>query len=85
MFLLPNACNYIQYVWFGKLYYSVVINRGKKMFEAKVQEAWRVLRIQSELVAGTDKLLKMGAAVTVFWGARFEPETESYLQAERLE
>ncbi len=55
------------------------------MFEAKVQEAWRVLRIQSELVAGTDKLLKMGAAVTVFWGARFEPETESYLQAERLE
>ena len=54
------------------------------MFEAKVQEAWRVLRIQSELVAGTDKLLKTGAAVTVFGGARFEPDTESYRQAERL-
>ena len=54
------------------------------MFEAKVQEAWRVLRIQSELVAGTDKLLKTGAAGTVFGGARFEPDTESYRQAERL-
>ena len=55
------------------------------MLEAKVQEAWRVMRVQSELVAGTDKLLKTGAAVTVFGGARFESETESYLQAERLE
>ena len=41
------------------------------MFEAKVQEAWGVLRIQSKLVAGTDKLLKTVAAVTVFGGARF--------------
>ena len=54
------------------------------MFEAKVQEARRVLRIQSELVAGTDTLLKTGVAVMVFGGARFEPETESYLMVERL-
>lgn len=43
------------------------------MLKAKVQEAWHVLRIQPELVDGTDKLLKLGAAVTVFGGARFEP------------
>ena len=39
------------------------------MLEAKVQEAWRVLRIQSELVDGTDRPLKLGAAVNVFGGA----------------
>ena len=54
------------------------------MLEAKVQEAWRVLRIQSELVDGTDRLLKLGAAVTVFGGARFEPHTTHYLQAQIL-
>ena len=84
MFLLSNDCNYIQYGWFGKLYHSVVMSRGTTMFEVKVQEAWRALRIQSELLAGTDKLLKTGAAVMVFGGARFEPETEFYLQEERL-
>ena len=54
------------------------------MLEAKVQEAWRVLRIQSELVDGTDKLLKLGAAVTVFGGARFEPGSPHYQQAQIL-
>ena len=46
------------------------------MLEAKVQEAWRVLRIQSELVDGTDRLLKLGAAVTVFGGARYDAESK---------
>lgn len=54
------------------------------MLESKVQEAWRVLRIQSELVDGTDTLLALGDAVTVFGGARFEEETEYYLEAEKL-
>ena len=54
------------------------------MLESKVQEAWRVLRIQSELVDGTDRLLKLGAAVTVFGGARFESDTEPYQQARKL-
>ncbi|MDA9559706.1 TIGR00730 family Rossman fold protein [Porticoccaceae bacterium] len=54
------------------------------MLEAKVQEAWRVLRIQSELVDGTDRLLKLGAAVTVFGGARFEPGSQHYEQAQIL-
>ena len=54
------------------------------MLEAKVQEAWRVLRIQSELVDGTDKLLKLGAAVTVFGGARLDPSNRYYREAQQL-
>jgi|TARA_B110000879_G_C11176125_1_gene516062 uncharacterized protein (TIGR00730 family) len=54
------------------------------MLESKVQEAWRVLRIQSELVDGTDKLLKLGAAVTVFGGARLDESNRYYRQAEEL-
>lgn len=54
------------------------------MLEAKVQEAWRVLRIQSELVDGTDRLLKLGAAVTVFGGARFAADSQHYRQAQIL-
>ena len=54
------------------------------MLESKVQEAWRVLRIQSELVDGTDRLLKLGVAVTVFGGARFEPGSPHYQQAQIL-
>lgn len=54
------------------------------MLEAKVQEAWRVLRIQSELVDGTDRLLKTGAAVTVFGGARFAAQSDPYRQAQIL-
>lgn len=54
------------------------------MLESKVQEAWRVLRIQSELVDGTDKLLKLGAAVTVFGGARLDEGNRYYRQAEEL-
>jgi len=54
------------------------------MLESKVQEAWRVLRIQSELVDGTDKLLKLGVAVTVFGGARLDEGNRYYRQAEEL-
>jgi hypothetical protein len=54
------------------------------MLEAKVQEAWRVLRIQSELVDGTDKLLKLGAAVTVFGGASLDSSNRYYREAQLL-
>lgn len=40
------------------------------MLGAKAQEVWCDLRIQSELVDVTDRLLKTGAAVTVFGGDR---------------
>ena len=54
------------------------------MLEAELQEAWHVLRIQPELVDGTDKLLKLGAAVTVFGSARFKPGSPHYQQAQIL-
>lgn len=54
------------------------------MLEAKVQEAWRVLRIKSELVDGTDKLLKLGVAVTVFGGARLDSTNRYYHEAQLL-
>lgn len=54
------------------------------MLESKVQEAWRVLRIQSELVDGTEKLLKLGVAVTVFGGARLDEGNRYYRQAQVL-
>ena len=54
------------------------------MLESKVQEAWRVLRIQSELVDGTDKLLKLGLAVSVFGGARLDEGNRYYRHAQEL-
>ena len=43
-----------------------------------------MLRIQSELVDGTDKLLKLGAAVTVFGGARLDSSNRYYREAQLL-
>lgn len=54
------------------------------MHEDKVPEAWRVLRIQSELVHGTESLVNLGRAVTIFGSARLGSESPYYHQAERL-
>ncbi len=54
------------------------------MDEAKIPEAWRVLRIQSELVDGIESLAKLGGAVTVFGGARFKAGSEFYEEAQKL-
>ncbi|MCB1669042.1 MAG: TIGR00730 family Rossman fold protein [Pseudomonadales bacterium] len=54
------------------------------MDETKVPEAWRVLRIQSELVDGIETLAKLGRAVTVFGGARFTETSPYYQEAQRL-
>ncbi|MBB3168518.1 TIGR00730 family Rossman fold protein [Simiduia aestuariiviva] len=54
------------------------------MFDAKMPEAWRVLRIQSELVDGIEQLIKVRGAVTVFGSARTAPEHPHYKQAEQL-
>lgn len=54
------------------------------MDEAKVPEAWRVLRIQSELVDGIESLAKLGGAVTIFGGARFASDSHYYEEAQRL-
>lgn len=54
------------------------------MLDAKMPEAWRVLRIQSELVDGIERLIKLNGAVTVFGGARFPPDSLYYKEAQRL-
>ena len=54
------------------------------MLDAKMPEAWRVLRIQSELVDGIERLIKLNGSVTVFGGARFTPDSLYYKEAQRL-
>ena len=49
------------------------------MDNAKLAEAWRVMRIQSELVDGIEQLIKLGPAVTVFGSARL-PENDVYYE-----
>lgn len=48
------------------------------MEEIKVPEAWRVLRIQSELVDGIESLSGLGGAVSVFGSARLQPDSRYY-------
>jgi len=52
------------------------------MHESKLAEAWRVMRIQSELVDGIEHLIKLGPAVTIFGSARFA-EDNIYYQSSR--
>ncbi|HBD13582.1 MAG TPA: TIGR00730 family Rossman fold protein [Porticoccaceae bacterium] len=54
------------------------------MDESKIPEAWRVLRIQSELVDGIESLAKLGRAVTVFGSARAPVESRWYQEAQKL-
>lgn len=54
------------------------------MFDQKKNEAWRVLRIQSEIVDGIEHLIKIGDAVIIYGSARIRPETPYYAEAEKL-
>lgn len=54
------------------------------MFDKKMPEAWRVLRIQSELVDGIEHLTKIGSAVNIFGSARLPPNSPYYVEAEKL-
>ena len=51
------------------------------MFDKKMPEAWRVLRIQSEMVDGIEHLTKVGYAVNIFGSARLPPESPYYQSA----
>ncbi len=44
-------------------------------------EAWRVFRIQSELVNGIERLAKLGRAVSIYGSARLRPGNEYYTAA----
>ncbi|MEZ5524196.1 MAG: TIGR00730 family Rossman fold protein [Pseudomonadales bacterium] len=54
------------------------------MDESKLPEAWRVLRIQSELVDGTESLIKVGRAVSIFGSARLGEVSPYYEMATEL-
>jgi uncharacterized protein (TIGR00730 family) len=54
------------------------------MFDKKMPEAWRVLRIQSEIVDGIEHLIKIGYAVNVFGSARLGQESPYYQQGMQL-
>jgi len=54
------------------------------MHESKLAEAWRVMRIQSELVDGIEHLIKLGPAVTIFGGARFAEDNIYYQNSRKL-
>lgn len=54
------------------------------MFDKKMPEAWRVLRIQSELVDGIEHLIKISYAAIIYGSARLTPESPYYAQAENM-
>lgn len=54
------------------------------MFDKKMPEAWRVLRIQSEIVDGIEHLIKIGYAVNIFGSARLGPESPHYQEGLKL-
>ncbi len=50
----------------------------------KTTEAWRIFRIQAELIDGIEVLRGLGAAVTIFGSARSEPDSKYYKEARTL-
>ncbi len=54
------------------------------MLDKKMPEAWRVLRIQAELVDGIEHLARIGTAVTIFGSARLKEDHVYYHEAQHL-
>ncbi|MEH6556659.1 MAG: TIGR00730 family Rossman fold protein [Oceanicoccus sp.] len=54
------------------------------MDERKMSEAWRVFRIQSELVDGIEHLAKLGYAVSVYGSSQLDGTSQYNQQAEEL-
>jgi len=54
------------------------------MDQRRSREAWRVLRIQSELVDGIEHLANIGPSVTIYGSARLGPASPYYQQARDL-
>ncbi len=52
------------------------------MEDLRTTEAWRIFRIQAELIDGIDSLRDVDQAVSIFGGARFK-EDSPYYQAAR--
>lgn len=54
------------------------------MDEKRTREAWRVLRIQSELVDGIEKLVDLGPSITLYGSARLREGAPYYQAAQEL-
>ena len=54
------------------------------MEDLRTSEAWRIFRIQAELIDGIETLNELGAAVSLFGGARFTEESPYYRAAEEI-
>ncbi|MDW7712053.1 MAG: TIGR00730 family Rossman fold protein [Deferrisomatales bacterium] len=54
------------------------------MEDLKTSEAWRIFRIQAELIDGIESLNELGPAVTVFGSARLPPDSPYYRATEEL-
>jgi len=54
------------------------------MDELRAREAWRVLRIQAELVDGIEHLAGLGPSVTIYGSARLGAESVYYQSAKQL-
>ncbi|MDF1781085.1 MAG: TIGR00730 family Rossman fold protein [Alcanivoracaceae bacterium] len=54
------------------------------MDDLRAREAWRVLRIQAELVDGIEHLAGIGPSVTIYGSARLGPESVHYQNARAL-
>ena len=51
------------------------------MDDLKTSEAWRIFRIQAELIDGIETLNDLGPAVSIFGGARFGEDSPYYAAA----
>ena len=51
------------------------------MDDLKTSEAWRIFRIQAELIDGIDTLNDVGQGVSIFGGARFKEDSPYYQAA----
>ena len=51
------------------------------MDDLKTSEAWRIFRIQAELIDGIETLSDLGPAVSIFGGARFGADSPYYTAA----
>lgn len=51
------------------------------MDDLKTSEAWRILRIQAELIDSIETLSDLGPAVSIFGGARFDEDSTYYIAA----
>jgi uncharacterized protein (TIGR00730 family) len=60
------------------------LHEGVSMDERKMSEAWRVFRIQSELVDGIEHLSKLGYAVSVYGSSQLHEDNLYSQQAETL-